>query len=80
MAAKAWFVRCGELGLKPDRHFRSLWEADHIVAVVEGGGECGLEGFRTLCLRCHRLETAKLAKRRAEARRASTRGNAIGRP
>jgi hypothetical protein len=45
-----------------------LWEADHIVPVVEGGGECGLDGYRTLCLRCHRSETAALARRRAEAR------------
>jgi 5-methylcytosine-specific restriction endonuclease McrA len=40
------------------------WESDHIVPVVEGGGECGLEGLRTLCWRCHRAETAALAKRR----------------
>lgn len=45
------------------------WEADHIVPVVEGGGECGLEGYRTLCLHCHKRETAKLARRRAAARK-----------
>jgi len=45
------------------------WEADHIVPVVEGGGLCGLENYRTLCLSCHRRETAELAKRRAVARR-----------
>lgn len=44
-----------------------VWEADHIVPVVEGGGETGLENLRTLCLRCHRLETAKLARRRTHA-------------
>ena len=49
---------------------RHLWEADHIVPVVEGGGECGLDGLRTLCLRCHKHETRALAKRRAEARKA----------
>jgi 5-methylcytosine-specific restriction enzyme A len=42
---------------------RSLWEADHIVAVVEGGGECGLGNFRTLCLWCHRRVTAELTAR-----------------
>jgi 5-methylcytosine-specific restriction endonuclease McrA len=47
------------------------WEMDHVVPVVEGGGECGLEGLRTLCCPCHRIETAKLAARRAEARRAA---------
>lgn len=45
-----------------------LWEADHIVPVVEGGGETGLDNLRTLCLRCHRAETAKLARRRAAER------------
>lgn len=45
------------------------WEADHIVPVIEGGGLCGLENYRTLCLRCHRAATAALAKRRADARR-----------
>jgi 5-methylcytosine-specific restriction endonuclease McrA len=49
----------------------SGWEADHIVPVVEGGGSCGLENLRTLCTTCHRLETAKLAARRAERRRIS---------
>lgn len=47
----------------------SLWEADHIVPVVEGGGACGLEGLRTLCYRCHAYETARLAARRARERR-----------
>jgi 5-methylcytosine-specific restriction enzyme A len=43
---------------------RSLWDADHIVPVVEGGGECDLENIRTLCLRCHRAATAELRQRR----------------
>lgn len=47
------------------------WEADHIVPVVEGGGECGLDGLRTLCVPCHRDVTAALNRRRAEARRAA---------
>lgn len=45
------------------------WEADHIIPVIEGGGGCGPEGYRTLCMRCHHGETAKLAARRAVARR-----------
>lgn len=45
------------------------WQADHRVPVVEGGGACGLENLRTLCTACHRLETAKLAARRASARK-----------
>jgi 5-methylcytosine-specific restriction protein A len=56
---------------------RSLWEADHIVPVVEGGGGCGVENLRTLCLPCHRAVTAKLTARRARARRSRTGGEAI---
>lgn len=47
---------------------RALWEADHILPVVEGGGECDLSNLRTLCLRCHRMATLGLRLRRAEAR------------
>jgi len=46
---------------------RHLWDADHIVPVVEGGGECDLSNIRTLCLRCHRAVTAQLRARRASA-------------
>lgn len=53
----------------PTLHGR--WEANHIVAVVEGGGECGLDNMETLCPPCHQRETARLAARRAEARRAA---------
>ncbi len=48
-----------------------LWEANHIVPVVEGGGECGLEGYETLCLKCHKQATKELAGRRAAARKES---------
>ena len=43
---------------------RSLWDADHIVPVVEGGGECDLSNMRTLCLKCHKLQSAELRLRR----------------
>ena len=33
---------------------RSFWEAHHVKAVMEGGGACGLENLRTLCVSCHR--------------------------
>jgi 5-methylcytosine-specific restriction protein A len=54
-----------EWGLRPGSR-KSLWDADHIVPVVEGGGECDLANLRTLCLKCHRAATAELRKRRAE--------------
>ncbi len=37
---------------------RHLWDADHIVPVARGGGECGLDNLRTLCLKCHRAITS----------------------
>ena len=44
----------------------ALWEADHILEVVRGGGESGLENYQTLCLGCHRRKTAQLAKVRQD--------------
>jgi 5-methylcytosine-specific restriction enzyme A len=42
---------------------KSLWDADHIVPVVEGGGECDLGNLRTLCIHCHRVVTRALRDR-----------------
>jgi SWI/SNF-related matrix-associated actin-dependent regulator 1 of chromatin subfamily A len=39
------------------------WQADHIVAVAEGGGGCGLDNLQTLCTPCHQGETNKLRAR-----------------
>ena len=58
------------LGLTVGETYRSLWQADHIVPVVEGGGSCRLDNLRILCVWCHKEETRALAKRRAEQRRA----------
>jgi hypothetical protein len=46
---------------------RNLWDADHIVPVADGGGECGLSNLRTLCLLCHRTVTLAWCSRRAQA-------------
>lgn len=43
----------------------TLWDADHIIPVVEGGGVCGLANLRTLCLICHKRDTARLVAARA---------------
>lgn len=48
---------------------RGTHEVDHILPVSEGGGGCGLDNLRTLCVCCHRHETRKLAARRAEQRK-----------
>jgi 5-methylcytosine-specific restriction enzyme A len=65
-------TQCNSVWAKlPDeeRRKRPHWQADHIVPVSEGGGLCGLDGYRTLCDDCHKKETARLAARTAEARR-----------
>ena len=49
----------------------TLWQADHIVPVIEGGGECGLENLQTLCTPCHKAATAALRKRLAVRKRCS---------
>lgn len=53
---------------------RTYWDADHIIPVVEGGGECTLENIRTLCVPCHQQVTKDLARRRASQRRQEKRG------
>lgn len=45
-----------------------LWEAHHVTAVVEGGGWCGLDGYVTLCMKCHHAESAELQRRRRHER------------
>jgi 5-methylcytosine-specific restriction endonuclease McrA len=54
--------RCAELGV-PLHRIKSLWDADHIVPVAEGGGECDLHNLRTLCIPCHRRVTEELRVR-----------------
>jgi len=49
--------------------WKSFWDADHIIPVSEGGGCCGLDNYRTLCVACHRRETVELARRLAYRRR-----------
>ena len=53
---------CAECG-KDTRAAGEDWDADHIIPVVEGGGECDLSNIRTLCIPCHRKVTAELRKR-----------------
>lgn len=57
-----------------------FWEADHTIPVVEGGGECELDNYRTLCIPCHRAETRELAGRRAQARRKNNEIGPVRRP
>ena len=50
-------------GMRTMTSRRSLWDADHIRPVAEGGGQCDLDNLRTLCLPCHREATADLRRR-----------------
>jgi 5-methylcytosine-specific restriction protein A len=49
-----------------------LWEADHIIPVVEGGGCCRIDNLRTACMACHKAESKKLAARLALSRKQPT--------
>ncbi|MDE1154383.1 MAG: HNH endonuclease signature motif containing protein [Acidobacteriaceae bacterium] len=50
-------------GIRSIRARKTLWDADHILPVAEGGGECDLQNLRTLCLPCHQEATAALRLR-----------------
>jgi 5-methylcytosine-specific restriction endonuclease McrA len=55
------------LGFKPRK---SLWELDHIVPLIDGGGH-DLTNLQTLCTPCHKRKTAVEARARRDARRQS---------
>lgn len=50
-------------------NLKKPWQMDHIIPVCEGGGLCGLDGYRTLCNDCHKTETNKLKSRLKEKRK-----------
>jgi 5-methylcytosine-specific restriction protein A len=52
-----------DVGLGRHKRVISTWQADHRVAVAEGGQDCGLGNFRTLCLACHAKQTRDLHRR-----------------
>ncbi|KAL7551913.1 hypothetical protein ACHAWF_015118 [Thalassiosira exigua] len=49
--------------LMSDPKESDFWQADHELAVAEGGGGTGLDNLRTLCTPCHMGETEKLMTR-----------------
>jgi 5-methylcytosine-specific restriction endonuclease McrA len=61
-AARRQFLKTW--GLR-ERSRKSLWDADHVIPVAEGGGQCDLSNMRTLCLKCHAAATAALRNRLA---------------
>ena len=55
-------------GIPWGRASTDWWDADHIVPVIEGGGECDLSNYRTLCIPCHQKVTRELRLRMKERR------------
>jgi 5-methylcytosine-specific restriction enzyme A len=62
---------------RPGCSASALWEADHIRPKCEGG-EDELDNLRTLCIPCHKQETARLAARRADRRYRAERPLLVG--
>lgn len=46
----------------------NAWHVDHIKRVVDGGGECGAENLRTLCVLCHSDVTYENNRQRKKQR------------
>lgn len=61
----AWVAEGKRMGWSRSNS-RNAWDADHIVPVCEGGGECSIDNIRTLCIPCHKAVTAELAARRSK--------------
>lgn len=53
----AYVALLKSLDLTASEAKRSLWQADHVKPVAEGGGLCGLEGIQTLCVKCHKRKS-----------------------
>jgi 5-methylcytosine-specific restriction endonuclease McrA len=71
--AKENFLKSYSISLKRKiwmkKHGGGLWDADHIVPVKDGGGLCGLDNLRTLCIKCHKSITSSFVKELAEKRK-----------
>lgn len=68
--AAIWSRDRGQCALCPNVLPRDgRWEADHIVPISEGGGLCGLDGYRTLCRPCHGKVTGDLRRRLRTAKK-----------
>lgn len=69
-AQRAAHHMLGTLGFDTASDWRilSLWCADHIEPLAEGGGY-GLDNVQTLCTPCHKEKTAEQAGRKAKQRK-----------
>ena len=69
-ASPALLDLAGRLGFRLEDLLgpRSLWEAHHVVSIAEGGAWHEISNLMTLCIPCHRHETALLNARLRAAR------------
>lgn len=44
---------------------KSFWDLEHIIPVADGGGECDLSNYQTLCIACHAKKTEEWRRKRA---------------
>jgi len=56
---------------------KSIWEADHVVEVADGGGEADLANYQTLCIPCHKIKSAEGRARRAAKAKAARKKRGI---
>jgi 5-methylcytosine-specific restriction endonuclease McrA len=76
--AKAFYARLSALKIPVSRWQDGrpgCWDVDHLLPVVEGGGSCGLDNLRTLCLRCHHQQTQQLRRRRSMRKKRKRHGS-----
>lgn len=66
------YFKAMDVELVPWKHRSEFWDADHIHQVAAGGGECGLDNLRTLCLPCHRRVTREFMTDLRAAKRNGT--------
>ncbi len=73
--AEGWSnIKLRGKGSYPDAiAFTSCWEAHHVKSVIEGGGECSLLNYKTLCFVCHKKISAAQAHYRAQQRQTQKR-------
>ena len=50
------------------KHGGGLWDADHILAVFEGGGSSSDNNIQTLCIPCHAMKTKQQRIQRQKAK------------
>lgn len=48
---------------------RSLWQADHIIAVESGGVGLDMKNFQLLCTKCHLAKTNEAKTKKAQSRK-----------